>query len=71
MEYQDGDTLINPGAEITELDLERIAAYQAAELAQGSDSMLLDPLFLERMFMTAILLLAVYILHQAGPARHL
>lgn len=66
LEFKDGDTLIEPGAFITELDLERIAAYRAAELALGSDSMLLDPLFLERMIMTAILLAAVYIYIKQG-----
>ncbi|MGB0416545.1 MAG: HD family phosphohydrolase [Coraliomargarita sp.] len=66
LEYKDGDTLIEPGAIITEMDLERMAAYRDAELAQGSDSMLLDPLFLERVIMTAILLIAVYIYIKQG-----
>ena len=66
IEFKDGDTLIEPGSTITELDLERMAAYRAAEIAQGSDSILLDPLFLERMLMTAILLIAVYIYIKQG-----
>lgn len=66
VEYQDGDTLIEPGAMITELDLERVTAYKAAERAQGSDSIIFNPLFLERMIMTSILLIAVYLYIKQG-----
>ncbi len=59
--FAEGDTLIEPGAIITELDLERINAYQKAELELGTDSMLIEPLFVQRMMLTAILLMAVYL----------
>ncbi len=64
--YAEGDTLIEPGAIITELDLERVNAYQKAELELGTDSILIEPLFVQRMMLTALLLIAVYIYIKQG-----
>ena len=64
--FVEGDTLIEPGAIITTFDLERVDAYQKAELELGSDSILIEPLFLQRMMLTAILLIAVYIYMKEG-----
>ncbi|MGB0413368.1 MAG: HD family phosphohydrolase [Coraliomargarita sp.] len=66
LRFTEGDTLIEPGKIITELDLERVNAYQKAANELGTESILIEPLFVERMMLTAILLLAVYIYVKQG-----
>ncbi|MEM1221457.1 MAG: HDIG domain-containing metalloprotein [Verrucomicrobiota bacterium] len=66
IQFEAGDTLIEPGELITEIDLERIAAYQEAEQARGSEVSAANRLFLERIIYTSILLLAVFIYLKQG-----
>ncbi len=64
--YEEGDTLIEPGSIITPADLERIAAYRKFELERRGNSLIFNRLFLERLILTAILLIAVYIYIKQG-----
>ncbi len=64
--YLEGDTLIEPGAVIKEIDLERIKAYRDREMAIGTDSVLINSLFLERTLLTFLLFLAVLIYIKKG-----
>jgi putative nucleotidyltransferase with HDIG domain len=66
IEFKEGDTLIEPGAIITEIDLERLKAYREAERARGGDSLIFNSLFLERLALTLILLLAVMLYLKQG-----
>jgi putative nucleotidyltransferase with HDIG domain len=63
--YKEGETLIEPGAIVTEYDIECLKAYRAAERERG-DSLILNQLFLERVTLTLILLLAVMIFVKQG-----
>ncbi|MDQ8205949.1 HDIG domain-containing protein [Coraliomargarita sp. SDUM461003] len=64
--YKEGDTLIEPGAIITPTELERIAAYRKVELERNGDSLIFNPLFIERLILTTMLLIAVYIYVNRG-----
>jgi len=64
--FKEGDTLIEPGSIITEIDIECLQAYHDAELARGGDSLVFNPLFLERLTLTLILLVAVMIYVKQG-----
>ena len=64
--FLEGDTLIEPGAVIKEIDLERIKAYSDREMAIGTDSVLINSLFLERTLLTFLLFLAVLIYIKKG-----
>jgi cyclic-di-AMP phosphodiesterase PgpH len=66
IEYKEGDTLIEPGAIVTELALERMHAYRAAELARGGDSLIFNQLFIKRFTLTLVLLIAVLIYVKQG-----
>ena len=61
IEFEEGDTLIELGAIIQEIDQELLEAYHAAELETGNESFLLNELFLHRLTLTLLLLIAVYI----------
>lgn len=65
IQFKEGDTLIEPGAIITEAALERLEAYRKAELLEGG-SMLFDQLFLKRVVLTVLLLTGVYIYLRQG-----
>lgn len=65
LQFKEGDTLIEPGAIITEADLERLDAYRKAELLEGS-SLLFDQLFLKRVVLTVLLLISVHIYLRHG-----
>lgn len=56
--YEKGDTLIEPGSIVSTADIERIGVYQQLEQSRGSN---FDKLFIKRLLLTAILLIAVYI----------
>lgn len=64
--YKEGDTLIEPGAIITPSDVERLAAYRAVELERHGHSLFFNELFLERLILTSILLIAVFIYVKQG-----
>jgi putative nucleotidyltransferase with HDIG domain len=66
MTFKEGDTLIEPGAIITEIDIERLQAYRDAEQARGGNSLVFNPLFIERLTLTLILLVAVAIYVKQG-----
>ena len=64
--YLEGDTLIDPGAVVKEIDLERVKAYKDREMAIGSNSLIVNYLFLERTLLTLLLFLAVLIYIKKG-----
>lgn len=66
LRYKEGDTLIEPGAVITASDIERLAAYRAIELERRGKSLLFNQLFLERLILTSLLLIAVFIYVKQG-----
>lgn len=64
--FKEGDTLIEPGAIITPIDLERLAAYREVELERRGRSLIFNELFIERLILTSLLLIAVYIYVKQG-----
>ncbi len=66
VEFKEGETLIEPGAIITPEDIERLAAYRKIELERRGNSLIFNPLFIERLILTSILLIAVYIYVKQG-----
>lgn len=66
VEFKEGDTLIEPGTMIKDADLERIAAYRKVELQRRGNSLIFNQLFIERLILTTILLVAVYIYVKQG-----
>ena len=66
IEFKEGDTLIEPGTMIKEADIERIAAYRQVELDRRGNSLIFNQLFIERLMLTTILLIAVYIYVKQG-----
>lgn len=66
LNYEEGDTLIDPGAIVDEQDIERLNAYKLVEAEYGGESLFLNQLFLERLIMTFALMLAVYIYVRQG-----
>ncbi|MEM8867792.1 MAG: HDIG domain-containing metalloprotein [Verrucomicrobiota bacterium] len=66
IQFEAGDTLIEPGEVIQEKDLERIEAYRKAQLAAGTEATAANMLFIERTIYTGILLLAVFIYLKQG-----
>jgi putative nucleotidyltransferase with HDIG domain len=66
LRFQEGDTLIEPGALITPSAIERLAAYREAELEHGGDSLIFNQLFLERLTLSLVLLLSVLIYVKQG-----
>ena len=66
IDFKEGDTLIEPGTMINEADIERIAAYRQVELDRRGNSLIFNQLFIERLILTTILLIAVYIYLKQG-----
>lgn len=66
LNFEAGETIIEPGALVSQQDLEMISAYLKAEQAYGSDAFIANPLFMERLIMTLILLFAIYIYIKQG-----
>lgn len=64
--FKEGETLVEPGAIITELDIECLKAYRHAERARGGDSLIFNQLFLTRLALTLFLLAAVMIYVKQG-----
>lgn len=61
LSYEEGDTLVEPGKLVSEADIERLNAYRAIELKQGNRSLVFNELFLGRLILTVLMLIAVYI----------
>lgn len=66
LSYKEGDTLVEPGKVVTAADLERLNAYRDAKLQQGNSSLLFNELFLGRLILTVLMLIAVYIYLRQG-----
>ncbi|MEC8279664.1 MAG: HDIG domain-containing metalloprotein, partial [Verrucomicrobiota bacterium] len=66
IDFKEGDTLIEPGTMINEADIERIAAYRQVELDRRGNSLIFNQLFIERLILTTILLIAVCIYLKQG-----
>ncbi|MEC8613848.1 MAG: HDIG domain-containing metalloprotein, partial [Verrucomicrobiota bacterium] len=66
IDFKEGDTLIEPGTMIKEADIERIAAYRQVELDRRGNSLIFNQLFIERLMLTTILLIAVYVYLKQG-----
>ena len=66
IDFEEGDTLIEPGTIIKETDLERLAAYRQVELDRRGNSLIFNQLFIERLILTTILLIAVYMYVKQG-----
>lgn len=64
--FAEGDTLVEPGKNVTEADLERLNAYRAAKLEMGNRSLVFNELFLGRFILTVLMLSAVYIYVSQG-----
>lgn len=64
--YSEGDTLVEPGKLVTETDLERLNAYRQAELKRGNRSLIFNELFLGRLTLTVLMLIAIYIYLRQG-----
>lgn len=66
LSYEEGDTLVEPGKLVAESDIERLNAYRAVELEQGNRSLIFNELFLGRLTLTLLMLIAVYIYLRQG-----
>lgn len=64
--FSEGDTLIEPGAFVKPEDIERLATYRKIEQQRRGNSLIFNELFIERLILTAILLIAVYIYIKQG-----
>lgn len=64
--FSEGDTLVEPGKLVTEVDVERLNAYKQADLQQGNRSLVFNELFLNRIVLTALMLIAIYIYLRQG-----
>lgn len=64
VQFKEGDTLVEPGAIITEADLERLEAYRQFELREGS--FLFNELFINRLTLSVLLLVSIYIYLKQG-----
>ncbi|RCL31844.1 MAG: HDIG domain-containing protein [Puniceicoccaceae bacterium] len=64
--FSQGETLIAPGQLITDLDIEKIKAYATAEKERVGDNLIFNELFLQRSFITFILLVILYLFIRYG-----
>ncbi len=64
--FEQGDTLIAPGQLITAFEIEKIKAYTLAENERIGENLIFNELFLERSFITFILLLILYLFIRYG-----
>ncbi|MFU8849015.1 MAG: HD family phosphohydrolase [Opitutales bacterium] len=64
--YEEGDTLVEPGKPVTEADLERLNAYRAVKLESGNRSLIFNELFLNRLILTVLMLISVYVYVSQG-----
>ncbi len=66
IQFEEGETLIEPGQIVTEQAIEALAAYRKKENALGNNSLVFNVLFLERTLLTLLLLLAIAACIQYG-----
>ncbi|HKK19410.1 MAG TPA: HDIG domain-containing protein, partial [Opitutales bacterium] len=66
VKFGKGDTLVEPSKVVTEADLERLNAYRAVELEEGNHSLVFNKLFLGRLVLTVLMLIAIYIYLREG-----
>lgn len=66
LSYKEGDTIVEPGKIVSALDLERLNAYRLAKLEQGNQSLIFHELFIGRLILSVLLLVAVYIYLRQG-----
>lgn len=66
IEFSEGDTLVEPGKPVTEADLERLNAYREVELREGNRYLIFNELFLGRLILTMLMLVAIYIYLRQG-----
>ena len=59
--FEQGDTLITPGQQISLLEIEKIKAYELAEDTLKGDNLFFNELFIKRSFLTLILLIIAYL----------
>ena len=64
--FEEGDTLIEPGAMITPSDIERIAKYRSVEVEKRGNSLVFNKLFIERLTLTAILIIVAFVYIKEG-----
>lgn len=64
--YKEGQTIVEPGINVTPYEIERLNAYLEAEKQLGEDSLFFNLLFIERVALSIILLLAVLIYLKQG-----
>ncbi|NCG08501.1 MAG: hypothetical protein GWO81_02860 [Verrucomicrobia bacterium] len=65
-EFFEGDTLIEPAAIVSELDLERMKQYRSAALERGNDPLFFNALFLERLVLASFLLISIGLFLKQG-----
>ena len=61
VQFEEGETLIEPGKIVTPADIERITQYRLAELDRKGNSLLFNKLFIERLTLTSILLIITFV----------
>ncbi len=66
VQFEEGDTLIEPGAMVTPSDIERITKYRAVELEKRGNSLVFNKLFIERLTLTAILIIIAFVYIKEG-----
>ena len=64
--FEEGDTLIEPGAMVTPSDIERIAKYRSVEVERRGNSLVFNKLFIERLTLTAILIIVTFVYIKEG-----
>ena len=64
--FEEGDTLIEPGAMVTPSDIERIAKYRSVEVERRGKSLVFNKLFIERLTLTAILIIVAFVYIKEG-----
>ena len=64
--FEEGDTLIEPGAMVTPSDIERIAKYRSVEVERRGNSLVFNKLFIERLTLTAILIIVAFVYIKEG-----
>ena len=64
--FEEGDTLLEPGAMVTPSDIERIAKYRSVEVEKRGNSLVFNKLFIERLTLTAILIIVAFVYIKEG-----
>ena len=66
VEFETGDTLIEPNSVVGREAIERLDAYREVEAQRGGDSLVFNDLFMQRVALTALLLSAIVIYVKQG-----